>query len=450
MKVLLTTHQFFPQFTTGTEVLTLSVARELVRRGHEVRVYTGYPSDKCLLDNERFDEYEFEGIHVYRFHHAYVPMGGQVSLIEIGYDNRLGATYFEKIMQGFIPDVVHFFHLNRLGTRLIEKANLVGIPAFMTLTDFWPICPTGQLLLPDGRLCKGPNPYAGNCVKHLAQSTQQNLSGIAAKWMPMALANLLSRLTFYGFLPSYPHQTEVKAIGARLGINISRLNQLKKIVAPNSMMREVLITNGVDPDLIFQSAYGVDVLESNTNSLPRVHRQPFRIGYIGTLARHKGCHVLIEAFKALPRERAILKIYGNLKDFPEYLNELKLLAAGHDSIEFCGTFPNSTILQVLADLDVLVVPSIWPENTPLVIYSSQAARCPVVASDLPGISEVISNEQNGLLFEPQNSVALTRQLLRLIEEPSLVSKLSDNAKHPKSTSIYVDELLTIWKSTCEI
>ena len=168
MKILLTVHQFFPEFTAGTEVLTLSVARELLRRGHEVHVYAGYPTDKELLDNERFDEYEFEGIHVYRFHHAYVPMDGQASLIEVGYDNRLAAIRFEKILQSFKPDVVHFFHLNRLGTRLIEKANLAGIPAFMTLTDFWPICPTGQLLLPDGKLCKGPNHYAGNCVKQVS------------------------------------------------------------------------------------------------------------------------------------------------------------------------------------------------------------------------------------------------------------------------------------------
>lgn len=446
MKVLFTVHQFFPEFTAGTEVLTLSVAKELLRRGHDVRVYTGNPAGEDLREDERFDEYEFEGIHVYRFHHAYVPMGGQSSLIEVGYDNRLAAIRFEKILQNFEPDLVHFFHLDRLGTRLIEKTDLAGIPAFMTLTDFWLVCPTGQLLLPDGKLCNGPSHYAGNCVKHLAQSTQRGMSGIAAKWMPLGVVNFLARLTLSGFLPAYPNHAKVKAVGARLGTNISRLNRLKRIFVSTGMMRDVLIMNGADPRLIVESAFGVDAPESDSNPLPRIPRQPFRIGYIGTLASHKGCHVLIEAFKALPRKRAVLRIYGSPDDFPDYSNELKSLSAGHDDIEFCGTFPNSIISQVLADLDVLVVPSIWHENTPLVIYSSQSARCPVVASDLRGISSVISGEENGLLFEPGNAAALRRQLLRLIDEPSLTSRLSANAKHPKRTPTYVDELLYFWKA----
>ena len=85
MRILLTTHQFFPQFAAGTEILTYSVARELIKRGHVVRVLAGYPSSANLADEDRFDEYDFEGIHVYRFHHAYTPMGGQASLIEVGY-----------------------------------------------------------------------------------------------------------------------------------------------------------------------------------------------------------------------------------------------------------------------------------------------------------------------------------------------------------------------------
>jgi len=441
MKVLLTVHQFFPEFTSGTEVLTLSVARELLRRGHEVCVYTAHPSDKSMLDDERFDEYVFEGIHVYRFHHAYVPMGGQVSMIEVGYDNRLAADRFEKILQSFKPEIVHFFHLNRLGTRLIEKVNLANIPAFMTLTDFWSVCPTGQLLLPDGKLCEGPNRYGGNCIKHFAQSAQQNN---ISKWIPVAFVSFLSRITCYGFLPTYPQHAEVIAMGDRLGVNIARLNQLKKILAPTKLMQDVLVNHGVNPGLIVESAFGIDIQGEEAEC--RTPRKPLQIGYIGTLGFHKGCHVLIEAFKALPQYQAVLKIFGNQEDFPEYFKELITMADGYSTIEFCGTFPNANIAKVLHEFDVLVVPSIWYENTPLVIYSAQAAHCPVVASDLKGISAVIRDEENGLLFEPGCAADLARKLLRLIEEPELISRLSANANQPKSISTYVDELLEIWMS----
>ena len=148
----------------------------------------------------------------------------------------------------------------------------------------------------------------------------------------------------------------------------------------------------------------------------------------------------------MPCGRAILKIYGSTEDFPAYSSELKQLTAHQKFIEFCGVFHNSRIAEVLADLDALVVPSLWYENTPLVIYSAQAARCPVVASDFPGISEVVRDEVNGILFEAGNPKALARQLSRLIDEPGFAGQLSANFQQPKSTSRYVDEMLSLWKS----
>ncbi len=445
MRILLTTHQFFPQFSAGTEVLTLSVARELLRRGHEVHIYTGYPTNKALLDHERFDEYEFEGIHVYRFHHEYVCMGGQSSLIKVGYDNVLAARHFERILKNFNPDIIHFFHLNRLGTGLIEKANQARTPAYATLTDFWAICPTGQLLLPSGKLCDGPNLYAGNCVKHFAQNSQKGFIGGLLKWLPITLFNFFTKLTLYNRLPAYPNSNEVAAISDRLNVNVFRLNLLKKIIAPNQLLYDVLVKNGVRKELILKSSYGIDVIYNEDRPL-QSERKHFRIGFIGTLAEHKGCHVLIEAFNMLPNDSAILKIYGSPDEHPEYFMKLKSISSKNTNVEFCGTFDNSKILNVISDFDVLVVPSIWLENTPLVIYSAQAARCPVVGSNFKGISDVIKHNHNGLLFQPGNYEDLADILLRLIKTPALVSRLSKNAKLPKTTYKYVDELLTIWAS----
>jgi glycosyltransferase involved in cell wall biosynthesis len=447
MRILLTVHQFFPDHAAGTEVLTRSVARELMARSHVVQVLTGHPGSNDLREEDRFDEYDFEGIHVYRFHHAYTPMAGQTSMIEAGYDNRLAATYFGRVLESFKPDVVHFFHLNRLGTGLIECAVQAAIPCFMTPTDFWPICPTGQLVLGNGDLCAGPSAHAGNCVKHFAQSNQNGLVGKVAKWLPTAGADLLSLLTQKGVLPSYPRREEVVAIAARLDINIARLNLLSGILVPNGFMREMLIRHGVSPRLLIQSAFGIDVAWSAGVEPRSIARHPLRVGFIGTYVSHKGCHVLIEAFKALPRGRAVLKLYGNMDDHPEYSCELKRLAGDTDAIAFCGTFHNAKIGEVFADLDVLVVPSLWYENTPLVVYSAQAARCPVVASDFPGISEVIRDDINGLLFEAGNSQALSKQLARLMDEAGLVARLSINACRPKPISTYVEELLRAWKST---
>lgn len=444
MNILLTTHQFFPQYAAGTEILTCSVAKELIRRGHVVHVYAGHPSQVDLKEDDRFDEYDFEGIHVYRFHHAHTPMAGQLSLIELGYDNQLAAHFFEKILIKFKPDLVHFFHLNRLGTGLIEKTVCANIAAFLTPTDFWVICPTGQLMFDDGSLCAGPNLHAGNCVKHLAQHKTNGLARSMIKLLPTIAVDSIVRLTRAGILSKYPYQREVNAVGTRLIKNIARLNQLRKIVSPNSFMTSKLLQYGVLPNLIVESAFGVDTSEVVTVNLHQFTRKPFRIGFIGSIANHKGCHVLIEAFKNLPNGQALLKIYGNMDELPDYAYQLRKLSDSHHGIEFCGTFHNSEISEVLASFDVLVVPSLWYENTPLVLYSAQAARCPVIASNLPGISEVIRDQVNGLLFEVGNVSALTKQLSRLIEDPKLLGEFSANCKQPKSIAAYVDELLSIW------
>jgi glycosyltransferase involved in cell wall biosynthesis len=226
-------------------------------------------------------------------------------------------------------------------------------------------------------------------------------------------------------MPEYPYRHEVLATASRLDVNISRLNKLKALVVPNKFMGDLLVEYGVTPSLIVQSAFGID-------------------GFIGTLAPHKGCGVLVDAFKLLQKGKAILKIYGSVTEHPDYSSKLKLLVDNKDDIEFCGTFHNSEISQVLAGVDVLVVPSLWYENTPLVVYSAQAAFCPVVASDLPGISVVIENEVNGLLFSAGDTVQLASQLSRLVDEPGLAARLSANARSPKSIASYVEELLDVW------
>jgi glycosyltransferase involved in cell wall biosynthesis len=447
MRVLLTSHQFFPQYAAGTEVLVYGVARELIRRGHEVRVLTGYPDTAALEDTDRFDEYVFEGIHVYRFHHAYTPMGGQESMIEIGYDNHLAAGYFERILAAFEPDVAHFFHLNRLGVGLIDCAARAGIARFMTPTDFWLVCPTAQLLLGDGSFCAGPSAHGGNCLKHFAQNTQAGMVGRIARWLPDVGADLLIQLTQQGLLPVYPKRAEVIAIAGRLPNNLARLNRLDGIIVPNKFMGDLLLRFGVPPEKVIEAAFGIDITPTPAVARSRIAGQALRIGFIGTLASYKGCHVVVDAFNRLPTAHATLQIYGREDEFPDYASKLRDNARNDPRIAFRGTFPNADIAQVFEALDVLVVPSLWYENTPLVVYSAQAAGCPIIASDLPGLSAVIEHDDNGLLFTAGESAELARQLLRLLEEDGLLRRLSANARPPKSTERYVDELLAIWPSS---
>jgi glycosyltransferase involved in cell wall biosynthesis len=447
MKVLLTVHQFFPDFSAGTEVLALSVARELVSRGNDVRVLCGFPSQRgAMPDEERFDEYEFDGIHVYRFHHAYVPMGGQTSKIAIGFDNDLAADYFSRILTGFRPDIVHFFHLNRLGTGLVDRAVGAGVPAFFTPTDFWTICPTGQLLYCNREACGGPAPRAGNCVQHFAWNELGGRAGQLLARLPKWMGEVAVMAAKIGPVSKHPLAEEVRVMSGRLGLNVDRLNRLNRIVAPNRMMEALLVAHGINRDAIVVAPYGVDTGNETLGQARIPSREgKLRIGFIGSLVEHKGCHVLLSAFSRLPAGVASLQIYGRETDSPPYAARLRSLANDCVDVEFRGVFPNARIEEVMGGMDVLVIPSVWNENTPLVLYSARAVRCPVLVSDVPGMAEVIRDGIDGVLFRPGCVDGLSAQILRLANDRDLLIRMSDAAVPPKSVSEYVDELMVIWQ-----
>jgi glycosyltransferase involved in cell wall biosynthesis len=281
---------------------------------------------------------------------------------------------------------------------------------------------------------------------HFAASQLPDRIGKLVTAVPDRLSDLLVRFARSPRVPAGSLVNEVRALNGRLDRNVRRLNLLQAIIAPNRMIEALLTQNGVRPDLVVRSSYGINLEQPVVarNRAPSEH--PLVLGFIGTLAPHKGCHVLLEAVRRFPSRSVRLKIYGKQTDFPDYVSGLHRLADGDEAITFCGTFSNEEIFNVLGEMDALIVPSVWNENTPLVVYSAQAAGCPVVASDVPGIAEAVTHDFDGLLFEPGNVNGLEDALKRLVAEKGLLANLSLNSTPPKSVSVYVDELLQIWQS----
>jgi glycosyltransferase involved in cell wall biosynthesis len=447
MNILLVVHQFFPDFFAGTEVLTLGVARELRARGHTVRILSGHPGAPDCAYADRRETYRYDDFDVYRFHHAYVPMGGQTSMLEVGADNHLAARYLRDILAGFRADRIHYFHLNRLGTGLILEAERAGVPQSFTPTDFWTVCPTAQLRLPDGRTCDGPSRHAGNCAVHFAQDRLHPRWQTLVGRMPTALADCAVRTAVAVRARAPAPLRELRAMGERLPKTIDRLNRLDRILAPNAFMRDKLTAYGVDPLRIVQIPYGIDLpAQGHADTPSPVAGAPLRIGFIGTLASHKGAHVLLDAFSRITPGLASVRIYGAAHEFPDYAAQLRKAAAAQPGAELAGAFAPAEIFRVLAALDVLVVPSLWFENTPLVVYSAQAAGLPVVASNFPGLASAVRDGVDGLLFPPGDAQALARQLSRLAESPQLGAQLRAQVRPPKSTATYVTELLRAWQA----
>lgn len=444
MHILLTTHQFLPDFETGTELLALWVARELKTRGHTVCIYTGLPSRGRDSSGSQFDEYEIEGVRVYRFHHSSHPSDGERSRIESDYDNRTAAAYFSDLLESSRPDVVHFFHLGRLGSGLIPVAVRAGLSAFLTATDYWSICPTGQMLLASGARCDGPTRLGGNCIIHFAATRFGGLRGGWISRIPSFAGDLLALATGSGDVLRYPYHNEVRGMSKRLEVNVKRLNMLKGIIVPTRAVERALIKYGVNPVRLKYCTYGIEPFQMPCLGRDLPSTSQLRIGYIGTLGPHKGCHILIEAFRRLPVGTAVLRVYGRESDFPAYAAEVRRLSGADPAVLFCGSFPNSRIGEVFAEIDVLAVPSLWSENAPLVVYAAQAACCPVLGSNVQGIAELVCDGNDGLLFEPGDIGALTDRIRGLASNPEQLRRLRKGCKKPKTIAEHVDDLIAVW------
>lgn len=444
MKILLTTHQFLPDYSSGTEILTFDTAKEFKRAGHNVSVFTGYPANKDLDDASRFDSYEYEGINVHRFHHAFVPMGDQSNVLEIEYNNKFFASHFRKFLLTEKPDIVHFFHLYRLSASAITVCKELKIHMVLTPTDFWFVCPTCQLWMPDNSLCLGSYNNYLNCIKHYVAVTQTEEIKNKIEKIPNWVFNLMVWSINRGMFSSKWYSPYVRALSKRPAFLMTQMNLLDRVLFPTKLMGTILKKNGLSPEIMTYNPYGIN-FENLTKNTEKGRTEKLRLGFIGTLYDHKGAHILINAIRSLHNYKHIeLKIYGKLEDFPEYVSKLYMLADNDNRISFLGTFPNKEIGKIFSALDALVVPSIWYENTPLVIYSAQAAGCPVIASNLGGMSEVVVDGENGLLFQAGDSESLASRISEIYHNRDVLSALAKNARQPKAVAEYAVELLNIY------
>lgn len=425
-------------------MLTLQTAKELKRRGHDVEVWTGHPVDEETARSNPVDRYEYDGLKVHRYNHNYAVFSPNRNIVEFEYNSLAFRGYFTEYVKKEKPDIVHFFHLLRLSASAVEVCLDNDIPCVFTPTDFWIVCSTCQLRLPDNSLCLGPDPEGINCCRHLASQVSVK-KGRYASMLPDFVFKFFIRAAGFRWWPEKRYSRMLRSLSLRKDFIMERINRVDRVLAPTRFMEKILVQNGVDPGIIDFMPYGLD-MKAFEKKEPKKPSDRLRVGFMGTLSEHKGAHVLIEAVKLLPQEMPVeVRIYGDLSQFPEYAARVKRLAGDDKRVEFPGHFPNEKIGEVFSGIDVLVVPSIWYENTPLVIYSAFAASTPVIATNLGGMSEVVSHGVNGLLFEKGDARGLSALLKRCAEERGLLEKLSGNVLPPKSMPRYADELEEVYR-----
>jgi glycosyltransferase involved in cell wall biosynthesis len=441
MRILFAAHQFFPEHYAGVEIVTLGLAREFRARGHETYVLA--PKRSAPINDihpGEIEDYEFDGIPVRRVGR---PTEGSSRPYRLDYENEVMARRTREYMQEIKPDIVHAEHFQGLSASVIPVFKEFGVPLVYTATDFWTFCPVIDLYRHDGVMCEGPElTHCMRCIASRHHGTRMKATVERRPDLALTVAGALSETP----LSKGSHSLrQVRALKERPEHIREKMEQVDHIIAYTGLMRDLLLANGVGHGKIEVSPYGIDTSHISKAPLERPLPPPLRVGFVGTLAPHKGCDTLIRAFRKLPRElEATLDIYGNLNRFKRFLKELRRLSGSDERINFAGPFQRERVGQVLSELDVLVVPSRWYENQPGVILEAFAAGVPVIATDLGGMSEFVKHEENGLLFELEDVEDLARQLRRLGEEPGLTEKLRAGIGPVKTVGENVDELEVLY------
>ncbi len=444
MKILFVVHQFLPRHAAGTEIYAYQLAKELQARGHEVHLYfTEFYADRAQYE---LREGEFDGLPFHEaVHNHYFPS------FRHHYLDPAQEKNFETVLDAFEPDLVHFQHLHLHSMGYIDIAKNRGLPMAYTLHEYILMCLRGgQLLPPEGTVCMGPEPErCAACATMYPLPSQEELAPPSRlemeikSWMPSPVRKLLGRFKplrqseTATITPEDDHQPGdpyVPAVARRMEEIKSRLAKVDLFISPSAFLRDRFIANGfIEPGKILFSDNGFFV--EPFLDLPERRAQGGQsggdgagvtpslcVGFVGTIAPYKGVHLLVEAFQGIADRGIRCRIWGDPGTFPDYEAEL-LAMSKPDNLKFEGRFDNSKIAEVLAQVDVLVVPSTWFENSPLTIHEAFLAGIPVLTSDQGGMAELVEEGVNGLHFRMGDADDLRSKILRLAGEEGLLGSL---------------------------
>lgn len=440
MKIAFVLHQFLPLYNTGTEQYAFHLGKSLMERGEELKVFCFEPRFEKNSPFTGLSRDDYEGIPVTRI--SGWP-GLFPNIILSQYYNPFYGKLFGEYLREEGIELVHFFHNSFLGLSVVEEAYLLDIPMVVNLMDFWYLCPNIQLLKTHGGLCGGPDDYR-DCIRCLApldgsyQALMPLIEGEGAVPLPQGAYERVE----IDFLASTDYYHWVAAMAVRPHFIRRTLGLTDLIVSPSDFLKSVFVKNGYDPDALEVVRYGVTL--DALKGLEKTKASRLRVGYIGTISAHKGLDVLIKAFREIEGEEISLEVHGDLGSFPTFASKVKSLAEGDDRIRFHGRFESPALPDVLKEIDVLVVPSVWYENTPFVILEALASGTPVIASDLGGLAELVEEGVNGFLFEVNNPEDLREKIGALNSDRVLLEGLRPDPSGVRSLEDNVEEFLEIY------
>lgn len=439
MDILIASHGFPPTHSAGAERRAERMAKWLTSQDHRVVVLTVERVDD---PNQRLETTEQDGFQVHRL---YFDIKSGNSFLNL-YDNAFIADTLRFVLTLQRFDLVHMISGYLLGAAAIETTKQLGLPLVITLTEYWFMCARLNLIQKSGILCVGPE-STQKCTRCLLEEKRRYR--IPAQSPPIVRDMFWPMSHHLGFTST----TEL-AVSTRQFRLKNALDAADMVICPSQFLIDKF------QEFDFKTQRFVHIRQGLTTQIAQQKHhdrkqspdKQLRLAYIGQIKYHKGVDILIEAVIRLLNagENVRLDLWGKESESPEYVAPLKSRSAQYPAIHWNGHFTGGKIWDILSDMDAVVIPSRWYENSPNTILEAFAMNVPIVTTNLGGMAELVTHDLNGLLFELNQVDDLHHNLSRLVNEPHLLQRLREGIPTVKTIDQEMAEIVDHYEQLLKI
>jgi glycosyltransferase involved in cell wall biosynthesis len=411
MKIVHLLGWYFPDSVGGTEVYVEGLCRRLQEAGHDVLIAA---PDAHGREPQR---YEYHGVPVFRY-----PITDHPTRDEAYHRVTMpGVAHLFRWLAEERPDILHV-HSIKTGTGLPEfrEARRLGIRIIATchLPSLGYLCRTGELMEGGKHPCDGvvePAKCAACSLTHVGMAP---LLSRAAGAIPPSLGTLLRRA---------PGRAGTVLGMSALIVEYQRMQRelfeiVERFVVLNDTAYRMLVADGSPKEKIALNRLGLS--QSGVARKPgpgeRPTKKPVHFGFAGRLHPSKGVVEIVRAVRAIPRSvdfRIDVRAPVLDADARAIESELRRIAGDDSRIHFAPAVTSDEIPAVLAELDVLLSPSLWFENGPTIALEAMAVGTPLIASRIGNLAELIEDRVNGRLVEAGSVSELSAAILEAASDP---------------------------------
>lgn len=431
MNIVISARRYIQPLIGGVDVYANRLGRALQRMGHAVTILSVDTAPSSNGKSITISNDESNGMKILRFWKSDHLLQDTNA---VGYDPDMGEAVRALFLEQK-PDVFIVLNFYLLTLAPVQVAKEMGIPIVHIVTDFVPVCRRATFIRWDGEPClEGESVHSCSACFVSHHPVGQAVSTVMKKLPEEKLLRMAKKYETVkkphplGFLHTY--WRNVSIMEQRLKNLGSLRHSIDVVLAPTRYTHDIFCANGFRPEQVHLLPFG-----SEAGSTPAEKPAPaghIRFLFIGRFQPYKGAHLLVEAFNRLnvPKD-ATLTLYGVPDGYESYFQNLKAVMEKSDRVYYGGRLDPADLGQAFSEADYFVLPSTWPENSPLVLLDALDSGTPVIASQVGGVTDLVQDGVNGLLYPMGDTGVLQAVLQRAIDQPELREKLRKGIRLPQ-------------------